>query len=230
MGSNRTAIERFCSCLDHGRLPSFRAGQPSTSPIRTSPQAVYACFCAAGSRTSKGRARMSGFTRRTTRFCVCCGGGPRLDRPRGSGGGAALLRARSRPLRRAPACGDRRRPREALCGARGAGSCKHAGHSLRAGFVSSAVRAGKTERAIKRQTGHTSSTMVNRYVRELEIQEENATKGFFEELTPLTPSSRASRLAVLRRSREQSARRIVEYIYGKRFWQRVSFGQRAVNA
>lgn len=41
-----------------------------------------------------------------------------------------------------------------------------AGHSLRAGFCTSAARAGKSERCIMRQTGHRSVEMVHRYVRE----------------------------------------------------------------
>ena len=39
------------------------------------------------------------------------------------------------------------------------------GHSLRAGFVTSASRAGEPERRIMRQTGHKSIEMVLRYVR-----------------------------------------------------------------
>lgn len=40
------------------------------------------------------------------------------------------------------------------------------GHSLRAGFVTSAARAGEPERRIMRQTGHKSIEMVLRYVRQ----------------------------------------------------------------
>jgi integrase len=40
------------------------------------------------------------------------------------------------------------------------------GHSLRAGFVTQAARAGADHHAIMRQTGHRSPAMVTRYVRE----------------------------------------------------------------
>lgn len=42
------------------------------------------------------------------------------------------------------------------------------GHSLRAGFVTSAVRAGVSLVAIQRQTGHASLDMLARYIRELD--------------------------------------------------------------
>jgi integrase len=49
-----------------------------------------------------------------------------------------------------------------------------AGHSLRAGFVTSAARAGEPERRIMRQTGHKSVEMVLRYVRNANIFTDNA--------------------------------------------------------
>ena len=42
------------------------------------------------------------------------------------------------------------------------------GHSLRAGFVTSAVRAGASLVAIQRQTGHASLDMLARYIREID--------------------------------------------------------------
>ena len=54
---------------------------------------------------------------------------------------------------------------------------RYAGHSLRAGLATSAAQAGKSERAIKRQTGHRSTTMVRRYIREADIFTENAAAG-----------------------------------------------------
>jgi integrase len=48
------------------------------------------------------------------------------------------------------------------------------GHSLRAGFVTSAVRAGEPERRIMRQTGHRSVEMVLRYVRQANIFTDNS--------------------------------------------------------
>ena len=49
-----------------------------------------------------------------------------------------------------------------------------AGHSLRAGFVTSAARAGEPERRIMRQTGHKSMEMVLRYVRQANTFSDNA--------------------------------------------------------
>lgn len=51
------------------------------------------------------------------------------------------------------------------------------GHSLRAGFVTMAVRAGKAERAIMQHTGHTTVQMLRRYVREVGVFEDNAATG-----------------------------------------------------
>jgi integrase len=48
------------------------------------------------------------------------------------------------------------------------------GHSLRAGFVTSAARAGEPERRIMRQTGHKSIEMVLRYVRRANAFSDNA--------------------------------------------------------
>ncbi|MDQ2839751.1 MAG: site-specific integrase [Acidobacteriota bacterium] len=48
------------------------------------------------------------------------------------------------------------------------------GHSLRAGFVTSAARAGEPERRIMRQTGHRSIEMVLRYVRQANLFTDNA--------------------------------------------------------
>ncbi len=51
------------------------------------------------------------------------------------------------------------------------------GHSLRAGFVTSAAKAGKSERAIMAQTGHHSSAMVRRYIRDASLFSDNAAAG-----------------------------------------------------
>jgi integrase len=52
-----------------------------------------------------------------------------------------------------------------------------AGHSLRAGLVTSAALAGKSERAIMAQTGHRSATMVRRYIRDVSLFDDNAAAG-----------------------------------------------------
>lgn len=49
-----------------------------------------------------------------------------------------------------------------------------AGHSLRAGFVTQAARAGAPVNAIMRQTGHRSPTMVYRYIRTAAPLDDNA--------------------------------------------------------
>lgn len=53
----------------------------------------------------------------------------------------------------------------------------YAGHSLRAGFATSAARAGRPDRDIMRQTGHRSRAMLDRYVREAEVWRDNAAAG-----------------------------------------------------
>jgi integrase len=51
------------------------------------------------------------------------------------------------------------------------------GHSLRAGFATSAAAAGKSERAIMNQTGHRSVATVRRYIRDGNLFRENAAEG-----------------------------------------------------
>lgn len=46
---------------------------------------------------------------------------------------------------------------------------RYAGHSLRAGLATSAAAGGASERAIMNQTGHRSTTMVRRYIREANL-------------------------------------------------------------
>jgi integrase len=53
----------------------------------------------------------------------------------------------------------------------------YSGHSLRAGHVTAAVRAGKSLSAIKRQTGHTTIATLDRYVREATLFQDNASSG-----------------------------------------------------
>ncbi len=52
-----------------------------------------------------------------------------------------------------------------------------AGHSLRSGFATSAARAGRTEMAIMRVTGHRRVEMVHRYVREANLFRDHAAEG-----------------------------------------------------
>jgi integrase len=51
---------------------------------------------------------------------------------------------------------------------------KFSGHSLRAGFVTWAIRAGEPERRIMLQTGHKSVEIVLRYVRKANVFTDNA--------------------------------------------------------
>ncbi len=59
----------------------------------------------------------------------------------------------------------------------GLGDLDLAGHSLRAGFATTAAAAGKSERSIMKQTGHKSLPMVRRYIREGSLFRDNATDG-----------------------------------------------------
>jgi integrase len=49
----------------------------------------------------------------------------------------------------------------------------YSGHSLRAGFVTSAAQAGVPTWRIRQQTGHTSDSMLQRYIREAELFVQN---------------------------------------------------------
>ena len=62
------------------------------------------------------------------------------------------------------------------CSLIGKKTSKFAAHSLRSGFVTSAAIAGVTERHIQNQSGHLSSTMLRRYIREAKVFRENAFK------------------------------------------------------
>jgi len=53
----------------------------------------------------------------------------------------------------------------------------YAGHSLRAGLATSAAAAGISERAIMNQTGHRSTEILRRYIREGSLFRENAAAG-----------------------------------------------------
>lgn len=52
-----------------------------------------------------------------------------------------------------------------------------AGHSLRAGLATAAAKAGKSSRAIMKQTGHRSERMVAKYIRDASLFTENAAAG-----------------------------------------------------
>ena len=62
-------------------------------------------------------------------------------------------------------------------GAAGLDPALYAGHSLRAGFATTAARAGKPDRAIQKQTRHRSAAMLAEYVREGRLFDENASEG-----------------------------------------------------
>ena len=50
----------------------------------------------------------------------------------------------------------------------------YSGHSLRSGFATSAAEAGVEERSIMEMTGHKSSVMVRRYIKEANLFKNNA--------------------------------------------------------
>ncbi|MDU8927675.1 site-specific integrase [Alisedimentitalea sp. MJ-SS2] len=52
---------------------------------------------------------------------------------------------------------------------------KYSGHSLRAGYVTSAVQVGAAEHSIRKQTGHASSATMERYIRLANLFEDNPT-------------------------------------------------------
>ena len=56
----------------------------------------------------------------------------------------------------------------------GLDSSRYAGHSLRSGFATVAAESGADERSIMAMTGHKSSQMVRRYIREANIFKNNA--------------------------------------------------------
>ena len=53
-------------------------------------------------------------------------------------------------------------------------SSNFAGHSLRSGFATVAAESGADERSIMAMTGHKSSQMVRRYIKEANIFKNNA--------------------------------------------------------
>ena len=53
-------------------------------------------------------------------------------------------------------------------------SNKYSGHSLRSGFATSAAEAGAEERSIMAMTGHKSTEMVRRYIKEANLFKNNA--------------------------------------------------------
>ena len=53
----------------------------------------------------------------------------------------------------------------------------YSAHSLRAGLVTAAARAGKSAHAIMKQTGHKSVSTLHRYIRDAELFDENAAEG-----------------------------------------------------
>jgi integrase len=89
-----------------------------------------------------------------------------------------------RPVNRHARMGSRALSADAIAlvvkryaGAAGFDGTRYAGHSLRAGLATSAAAAGVSERAIMNQTGHRSTAMVRRYIREGSLFSENAAAG-----------------------------------------------------
>ena len=56
----------------------------------------------------------------------------------------------------------------------GIDSSDYSGHSLRSGFATSAAEAGAEERSIMNMTGHKSTEMVRRYIKEANLFKNNA--------------------------------------------------------
>lgn len=64
-----------------------------------------------------------------------------------------------------------------LCTEHGLDERLFAGHSLRRGFVTAAVKAGKSERVVMRQTGHVSVAVFRTYIEDAEEFDDNASDG-----------------------------------------------------
>jgi integrase len=58
--------------------------------------------------------------------------------------------------------------------AAGMDAAKFAGHSLRAGLATAAPAGGASDRSIMNQTGHCSTAMLRRYIRDGSLFRENA--------------------------------------------------------
>ena len=56
----------------------------------------------------------------------------------------------------------------------GLDSNRYAGHSLRSGFATSTAESGAEERSIMAMTGHKSTEMVRRYIKEANLFKNNA--------------------------------------------------------
>ena len=56
----------------------------------------------------------------------------------------------------------------------GLDASNYSGHSLRAGLITSASKAGVSSWKIREQTGHKSEAMLHRYIRDADIFEGNA--------------------------------------------------------
>ena len=56
----------------------------------------------------------------------------------------------------------------------GINSSNYSGHSLRSGFATSAAEAGAEERSIMAMTGHKSTEMVRKYIKEANLFKNNA--------------------------------------------------------
>ena len=59
-------------------------------------------------------------------------------------------------------------------GLAGIDNTNYSGHSLRSGFATSAAEAGVEERTIMAMTGHKSSEMVRRYIKNADLFKNNA--------------------------------------------------------
>ncbi len=59
----------------------------------------------------------------------------------------------------------------------GLAPARYGGHSLRAGLVTAAAKAGKPEHVIMAHTGHRSSKTLRRYIREAQLFDDNAAAG-----------------------------------------------------
>lgn len=66
---------------------------------------------------------------------------------------------------------------KARCRAIGLDPDSHSGHSLRAGFCTAAALAGKPNWQIRKQSGHKTDVMLNRYIRDGRLFSDNPLEG-----------------------------------------------------
>jgi integrase len=131
----------------------------------------------------EGRGAIKGIGSRLPRFrpCAPCARSPAGSRPPGSQKGRSSGGSIGTGTSRASGCIPRALARIVKRCAERAGLDpeKFAGHSLRAGFATTAAKRGKSLDAIMRQTLHRSERVARTYIRHAKLFDDNAAGGLF---------------------------------------------------